>query len=101
MTADTSLETPKRTLEGVVSRFVKGLGGRLEAINQAHAAQNWEELLMLSHKLAGAALFGFPDLGGAAHNLEMAVKSGKTKELQELINAVAQQCDFCLKRTPL
>lgn len=101
MTADENTAPPKRTLEGVVANFVAGLGARLNSIDAAYKAGDWEELQMLSHKLAGAALFGYPELGQVAHTLEKAVKNQELEELPGLIGAVKGECGKIAQQTSL
>lgn len=75
-----------------MAHFVLGLEERLQAIEQAVLLKEWIGVESLSHKLAGAALFGFPEIGEAAHALEKAVRKGEHHEAPQHLLALKERC---------
>ncbi len=72
-------------IERVVANFLKGLPDRMDAITTAYDENDWGSLRSLTHKLAGAAIFGYPQLGAAAHEVEKCVDKGNYDRLFSLI----------------
>lgn len=94
---DHSSDASQSAIERVISNFVNGLPGRLTAIRSAITAAEWGTAQHLSHKLAGAAIFGFPELGAAAHRLEHALEDGDKlnipvmlAQVEDLVAAIEQ-----------
>lgn len=80
-----SNDVPQDAIQRVIINFVNGLPGRMDALRSAIATVDWGAAQHLSHKLAGAAIFGFPELGAAAHRLENAIDDGETDAVPNLL----------------
>ncbi len=64
-------------MDGIVFLFVSELPQRIEGIQSALAASDWERLRTLAHQLKGAAGgYGFPQLGSAAALVEQGIREG-------------------------
>lgn len=68
--------------------FIKNLPDRILALQQSYASNNHEELRQHAHKLAGAEMFGFEELGNVSHTLEHHIKIGKTEQIAELMKRI-------------
>ena len=62
--------------------FVEGLSKRISAITAAYQSKDYETMHALAHRLAGAGLFGFNDLGAAALQLENSAKDQDENKIQ-------------------
>ena len=80
-----SNDASQDAIERVIKNFVKGLPARMEALRSAITSVDWDSAQHLSHKLAGAAIFGFPELGAVAHRLENAIDDGETNSVPNLL----------------
>lgn len=64
-------------MEGIVFLFVSELPHRIESMQSALAASDWERLRTLAHQLKGAAGgYGFPQLGSAAALIDQGIREG-------------------------
>jgi HPt (histidine-containing phosphotransfer) domain-containing protein len=67
-----SLQNKERKIR---DRFLENLPQRLELIEEHILNKSWAEAELLSHRLAGAHLFGYPELGNSAKKLERAIQN--------------------------
>jgi HPt (histidine-containing phosphotransfer) domain-containing protein len=62
-------------MSGIVGQFVSELPDRVQSMNAALAAGQFEQLRVLAHQLKGAAGgYGFPRLGEAAALIDQGIK---------------------------
>jgi HPt (histidine-containing phosphotransfer) domain-containing protein len=80
-------------IAGVIQRFTSGLPQRLESIKNNIAVSNWSEAELLTHRLAGASLFGFPAVGRAAKIVENALQS----QQYQILDAVVETLELTAK----
>ncbi len=58
-------------LRDIVEEFVNELGGRIDEINSAYAAFDWDALQTFAHRLKGAGgSYGYPDISALAATME-------------------------------
>lgn len=88
MTNDKNSTDSQAAIDRVVANFINGLPARVKAISSAYDASDWFSLRALSHKLAGAAIFGFPELGEAAHAVEISVDKERYESLAVQVEQV-------------
>ena len=73
----------------LLSEFVMSLGGRLQELHAAHAAEDWETLSNRAHNLKGlSANFGAMSLSGKALALEQFVHAGDHARVKETLAEV-------------
>lgn len=75
----------------LVQRFVKGIPGRLNAINKALKDENWRSLQTEAHQLANAQMFwSEAQLGKSARFLEEAILKGDRTSLEDLVRQLEE-----------
>ena len=58
-------------LRDIVEEFVGALENRLAELETAHAKQDWDQMVMLAHRLKGAAgSYGYPDMSQVCATME-------------------------------
>lgn len=58
-------------LRDIVEEFVGGMGTRVEELQQAFERMDWEMMVVLAHRLKGAAgSYGYPDISTFCSGLE-------------------------------
>jgi HPt (histidine-containing phosphotransfer) domain-containing protein len=77
-------------INAVVKRFVAGLPQRVESIKDSISSCSWSEAELLTHRLAGASLFGFPATGQAAKVIENAIKNKDYQIVSTLTSTLEQ-----------
>lgn len=80
-----SSEDYENKIAGVVQRFIEGLPQRVELIKNSIKSEIWGEAELLSHRLSGASLFGFPEIGAQARKIENAIKNQELNSLDALL----------------
>ena len=83
-------------LSAAVSAFLDKLPKRVAAMREALKAGREEELRELAHKLRSAGLFGYPQLGTIAEELENAVEDRRLADCGPLI----EKLDAVVKKLP-
>lgn len=80
----------ERRMEALKARFVERAAADQTALTAAWAARDNDAVRLISHSLAGnAGIFGYPDLGDAARELEEALDQLSSDEhLQQKLDAV-------------
>ena len=77
----------------ILGEFVGRLDGQVEAMRQAYADGQHEELQRLAHRLKGAGgSYGYPLLTDAGKQLEDAVKAGDDGAAKAAIETIAAMC---------
>ena len=77
----------------ILGEFVGRLDGQVEAMRQAYANAQYEELQRLGHRLKGAGgSYGYPLLTNAGKQLEDAVKAGDHGAAKPAIDTIATMC---------
>jgi CheY-like chemotaxis protein len=91
---------PVRSYDDLLRDYVGGLDDRMQRLAAALAADDWEVLGKLAHKLRGsAAMYGFPDLSETAGLIEDAVREKQDRELlQELFDEMVASVRRILSR---
>jgi PAS domain S-box-containing protein len=80
-------------MSAILGEFVGRLDGQVDAMRQAYAAQQHEELQRLGHRLKGAGgSYGYPLLTEAGKQLENAVKAGDFNAAKAAIETIATMC---------
>ncbi len=89
-------------MKELVELFLQDLPGRIDSIQKAQQAFDFETLKRMSHQLRGASAgYGFPTLGKAAGALEDRLRSLATqvqadpKALSQIGNELTQLIDMC------
>jgi HPt (histidine-containing phosphotransfer) domain-containing protein len=88
-------------LRDIVEEFVNELGGRIDEINSAYAAFDWDALQTFAHRLKGAGgSYGYPDISALAATMEQHFRAQDAsafddwiKQLQQLANAAQNGLD--------
>jgi HPt (histidine-containing phosphotransfer) domain-containing protein len=73
-------------LRDIVEEFVAALPTRVQELQRAYAALDWDQLATLAHRLKGASgSYGYPDLTGLAARMEQSFRSRQTDEFSSWI----------------
>ncbi len=84
-----TLPVTNEKLKNIAQSFLDGLGAQLEAMRQAEAAADLEQLAALAHKLKGTAgSVGFPAMTEPAGALQDAAQAGKAEACGPQISAL-------------
>ena len=88
-------------LRDIVEEFVHGLTVRISELKQAHEQMNWEQLVMLAHRLKGAAgSYGYPEISQLCAVMEQNFRSHQATSfaawLEQLVG-MASAADAGLK----
>lgn len=75
----------------VIQKFTEGLPNRLRTIEESFHRQDWDELKLHAHRIAGAGLFGYNNISFTAKALEKAANAKETQECSLLIKRVKLQ----------
>ncbi len=76
-------------LRGTIEKFVRRLGEKLEAMEAASEARDFDELTSLAHWLKGSAgMVGFDPLSEPAGTLELAAKERKEEPIEAALREV-------------
>lgn len=89
------LLTEDPELRDIVEEFVDGLPTRLDELQQAFDATDWDQLTTLAHRLKGASgSYGYPDLSTLAATMESSFRERQAdnfrnwlQQFEELVNA--------------
>jgi len=76
-------------LSEIVVRFCDNLPNRIQSMDEAYQALNWEDLMMHAHRLRGSAgAFGFTDLTAAAALLERFSRAQQLGEATQALGGI-------------
>jgi signal transduction histidine kinase/CheY-like chemotaxis protein/HPt (histidine-containing phosphotransfer) domain-containing protein len=85
-------------LAGILPDFVGGLDARVNAMKDALATENMEDLRRFAHQLKGAGgSYGYPSMSEAALLLETAVREGRVQDAESLLNKVVEVCQAAVR----
>lgn len=74
-------------LRDIVEEFIAGLDRRLDELQSAYEALDWEQLAMLAHRLKGASgSYGYPELSTLAAEMEAAFRAQHAENFQEWLD---------------
>jgi HPt (histidine-containing phosphotransfer) domain-containing protein len=82
-------------LRDIVEEFVDGLQSRLDELQNAFDANDWDQLATLAHRLKGASgSYGYPDLSALAATMESSFRAQQAgnfrdwlRQFEELVSA--------------
>jgi len=78
--------------DAIIRSYTEKLPARILEMDAAAESANWEQLALLAHKLKPAAMFGYPELGEIARDLERAVKGGQNQQALEKLTDLKAHC---------
>jgi len=81
------------TFQSIVVTFLSKIPERVATLEKHFEGNSWSDLGHAAHALAGAAMFGFHDLGAKAAVLEQASKSGELCRIGNALNSVYQEAN--------
>jgi len=78
-------------LRDLVENFVNGLDDRLSRLRSACEKLDWQQLVLLTHQLKGAAgSYGYPQLSELAATMEQAVRARTADQLSDWLRQLEQ-----------
>jgi signal transduction histidine kinase/HPt (histidine-containing phosphotransfer) domain-containing protein len=77
----------------IINDFIERLPEAFARICQEHENANWDRVSALSHKLKGAALFGYPEIEEVVDRIEMAAESRSAAEIGPGLEDLRQLVD--------
>jgi len=79
-------------LQALVNQFLDGLPARIESMDQANTAGDWQALQSHAHQIKGTAgAMGYPQMTALAAELEAVLKRAETNRVPELFDNLKTQ----------
>jgi signal transduction histidine kinase/HPt (histidine-containing phosphotransfer) domain-containing protein len=88
------------SISEIVQGFVEHLPGKIATVEQAYATHNWPALAAAAHRLAGAEMFGFAELGNTARALEDAALQTDGVQCEKLLLSLKLCADAAIQAAP-
>lgn len=88
-------------IQELILKFIKGLPGKVEKIENCKNEKKWQEMREVLHKLKGVGTsMGYPAITEVTASLEYEVKQENEQKIESLLTDLKMICDRIVKSVP-